>query len=96
MAAYPQEDTSLDLPHRLVLEGRSKLTLSGVTEVESFDENTVVLYTTRGTLVIHGRQLHLSMLSLDGGQVSVDGTVDSMVYEDEQPTGGGFFARLFG
>ena len=96
MAAYPQEEKSLDLPHRLVLEGRSKLTLSGVTEVESFDENTVVLYTTRGTLVIHGRQLHLSLLSLDGGQVNVDGTVDSMVYEDEQRTAGSFLSRLFG
>ena len=96
MAAVQQEGKALELPHRLVLEGRGKLSVTGVTEIESFDENTVVLYTTRGTLVIHGRQLHLSMLSLDGGQVSVDGTVDSLVYEDEQPTGGGFFARLFG
>ena len=96
MAAYPQEDKSLELPHRLVLEGRSKLTLTGVTDVESFDENTVVLHTTRGTLVLRGRQLHLSLLSLDGGQVHVDGTVDSMVYEDDQRTAGGFLARLFG
>ena len=95
MAAV-QESKALELPHRLVLEGRGKLSITGVTEVESFDENTVVLCTTRGTLVVHGRQLHLSMLSLDGGQVSVDGTVDSLVYEDEQPAGGGFFARLFG
>ena len=94
--AYMQEEQALDLPHRLVLEGRSKLAVNGITEIESFDENTIVLYTTRGTLVIHGRQLHLSMLSVDGGQVSVDGTVDSMVYEDDQRTGGSFLSRLFG
>jgi sporulation protein YabP len=94
--AYVPEEKNLDLPHRLVLEGRSKLALSGVREVESFDENTVVLHTTRGVLVIHGRQLHLNMLSLDGGQVSVDGTVDAMTYEDDQRTGGSFWSRLFG
>lgn len=94
--AYAQEEKALELPHRLVLESRNKLAITGITEIESFDENTVVLYTTRGTLVIHGRQLHLSMLSVDGGQVSVDGTIDSMVYEDDQRTGGSLLSRLFG
>ena len=94
--AYAQEEKALDLPHRLVLEGRGKLAITGITEIESFDENTVVLYTTRGTLVIHGRQLHLSALSVDGGQASVDGTIDSMVYEDDAHTGGRFLSRLFG
>ena len=95
--AYAQEEKALDLPHRLVLEGRSRLAITGITEIESFDENTVVLYTTRGTLVVHGRQLHLSALSVDGGQASVDGTIDSMVYEDDQRAGGGsLLSRLFG
>ncbi len=89
------EEKALELPHRLSLEGRSRLSVSGITEIESFDENTVVLYTTRGTLVIHGRQLHLSTLSVDGGQADVDGTIDSLTYEDEQ-RGGGLLARLFG
>ncbi len=93
--AIMQEEKALELPHRLVLEGRGRLSVTGITEIESFDENTVVLYTTRGTLVIHGRQLHLSTLSVDGGQASVDGTIDSLVYEDEQRSGG-LFSRLFG
>ncbi len=90
------EERALDLPHRLTLEGRARLAVTGITEIESFDENTVVLYTTRGTLVIHGRQLHLSTLSVDGGQASVDGTIDSLTYEDEQRGGSGFLSRLFG
>lgn len=96
MANSAAADKALDIPHRLTLDGRGKLSVTGITEVESFDENTVVLYTTRGTLVVHGRQLHLGMLSLDGGQASVDGTIDSMVYEDEQRASGGFWSRLFG
>lgn len=94
--AYGYEEKALENPHRITLDGRSRLTMTGVTEVESFDENMIVLNTTRGTLVIRGEGLHLQLLSLDGGQVHVDGTVDSMTYEDSAREPGGFFSRLFG
>lgn len=90
-----RQERELELPHRLTLDARSRLNMTGVTEVESFDENTIVLATTRGTLIVRGTGLHLQMLSLEGGQVSVDGSVDSLSYEDPVPAGG-FFARLFG
>ena len=94
--AFEYEEKALELPHKLTLDGRNRLVLTGVTEVESFDESMIVLHTTRGTLVIRGSGLHLQLLSLDGGQVHVDGTVDSMTSEDETREAGGFFARLFG
>ncbi len=94
--AYEYDEKALELPHKLTLDGRSRLNLSGVTEVESFDEGMVVLHTTWGTLVVRGSGLHLQMLSLDGGQVHVDGTVDSLTYEDSARDAGGFFSRLFG
>ena len=90
-----RQERELELPHRLTLDARSRLSMTGVTEVESFDENTIVLATTRGTRSVRGTGLHLQMLSLEGGQVSVDGSVDSLSYEDPVPAGG-FFARLFG
>lgn len=93
--AFEYEQKSLELPHKLTLDGRNRLNLSGVKEVESFDEGMVVLHTTRGTLVVRGDGLHLQLLSLDGGQVQVDGTVNSMTYEDGVRTGG-FLSRLFG
>ena len=94
--AYAMEEKALEAPHKLTLDGRSRLNLTGVTEVESFDENMIVLHTTKGTLVIRGSGLHLQQLSLDGGQVHVDGTVDSMTYEEDIRDPGSFFARLFG
>lgn len=94
--AYEYQEKALELPHKLTLDGRNRLNLTGVTEVESFDEGMVVLHTTRGTLVVRGEGLHLQLLSLDGGQVHVDGTVHSLTYEDEGRVSGGFFARLFG
>ena len=94
--AYGYEEKALDNPHKLTLDSRSRLTMTGVTEVESFDEELVVLHTTRGTLVVRGTGLHLQLLSLDGGQVHVDGMVESLTYEDDSAERAGFFARLFG
>ncbi len=69
--------------------------VSGVSDVESFDEQTVVLHTVRGTLIIRGRDLHMQMLSLEGGQISIDGVVDALAYEDDGRESGGLFSRLF-
>ena len=82
------------LPHHIMLEGRSSLSVSGVEEVESFDENTIVMVTVRGTLVVRGDGLHIEKLSLDGGDLKVEGLVDSLTYEDEGRERGGFLARL--
>jgi sporulation protein YabP len=95
MATGNSADLNLELPHKLVLEGRKKLSISGVREVESFDDTAVVLQTNKGTMIIRGEGLHLQMLSLDGGQVSVDGLVDSIQYENDVQSAGSFFSRLF-
>lgn len=86
---------AMEVPHKLTLDARSRLSMSGVVEVESFDENTILLTTTRGPMTVHGQHLHLQQLSLSGGEVLIEGTVDAIVYEDESPAGG-FLARLFG
>ena len=70
------------LPHKLTLNERRQLTMTGVTEVVSFDETQVILQTSLGTLIVQGEQLHLKTLSLDGGQVAVDGQIGSFVYEE--------------
>ena len=93
--AFEYEEKALELPHKVTLDSRNRLNMTGIKEVESFDEGMVVLHTTRGTLVVRGEGLHLQLLSLDGGQVHVDGTVDSLTYED-MGSQGGFLSRLFG
>lgn len=80
--------------HGLVLEGRKKLSVSGVEEVESFDENTIVMVTALGLLVVRGEDLHIEALSLEGGELKVTGDIDSLSYEDNDRQGG-FFSRLF-
>ncbi len=83
------------LPHKLSLNDRRQLTMTGVTEVVSFDDGAVVLQTSLGTLIVQGRELQLKTLSLEGGQVQVDGTVSSLVYEEPRQSGG-WKRRLFG
>lgn len=81
--------------HHVILEGRASLSVSGVEEVESFDENAIVMRTSLGTLVVRGEELHIEKLSLDGGDLRVEGMVDSLTYEDDGGVRGGFLARLF-
>ena len=83
----PGEDTAL--------EDRRRLLVSGVTDVESFNEQEVIMGTTRGTLAVRGEDLHMEKLSVDSGDVVVTGSIDAMEYEDPEPRGEGFFARLF-
>ena len=82
------------LPHKLRLDQRKNLTMTGVTEVVSFDENTVVLKTGLGMLVVQGQQLQLKTLTLDGGNVAVEGQINSLTYE--QIRQGGWLGRLLG
>lgn len=88
-------DDRMALPHKLTLSERKKLTMNGVTEVVSFEEDAVILKTALGTLVIQGRDLQLKTLSLDGGQVDVEGTVSALIYEEPKRSGGAL-RRLFG
>ena len=73
------EEKSLELPHKLLLDSRTRLSMTGVVEVESFDEQTILLTTSRGPMTIRGRQLHLQQLSLSGGEVLIEGTVDALL-----------------
>ena len=81
--------------HHEILEGRASLSVSGVEEVESFDENAIVMRTSLGTRVVRGEELHIEKLSLDGGDLRVEGMVDSLTYEDDGGPRAGFLARLF-
>ena len=81
-------------PHRVSLNERKDLTVSGVTEVISFDEEAVILKTSLGNLNVHGRQLQLKNLSTNGGQVEVCGNIAALIYQQTKPTGS-WIQRLF-
>ena len=81
------------LPHKLTLNERKSLTMTGVAEVISFDESLVVLNTSLGVLTVQGQELKLKTLSLEGGQVAVDGQISALIYE--QPRESSLWQRLW-
>ncbi len=72
--------------HNAILENREKLLLSGVTEIDSFDDRTVILYTQLGELVILGRELHVQQLSTASGEVQIEGEIRALRYGDRDRT----------
>ena len=95
MASYDTDFSAT--PHRVTLDGRDRLTVSGVEDVDRFDENEIVMNTAEGVLIVSGENLHIDKLSLDGGELHVDGRVDALSYEDAGLSrGGGLLSRLFG
>lgn len=84
---------NLQLPHKLTLNERNKLTLTGVTEVVSFDETAVVLRTVLGDLEIQGQELKMKNLSIEGGQLEVSGHIAALYYTEPR-SAGGFWRRL--
>ena len=76
--AYDRNDGGGAMYHRLTMEGREKLTVAGVEDVERFDENCIVMSTCAGTLVVTGEGLHIGKLSLDGGELHVDGRISTL------------------
>ena len=82
--------------HCLELVGRERLTITGVEDVERFDETSIVMSTSAGMLVITGEELHIGKLALDGGELHVNGRIDSVTYEEDVQGRGGLFSRLFG
>jgi sporulation protein YabP len=82
-------------PHSLTLEGRNLLSVSGVEDVESFDENEIVMLTSQGDLIVRGSGLHIGKISLDVGELKVAGLITDLSYEEQAPAGG-FWSRLFG
>ena len=92
-----ESSTGRALYHQLQLEGREKLIVSGVEDVERFDENAIVMSTCAGTLIVTGEGLHIGKLTLEGGELNVEGRIDALEYEDTQSSRstGGLFSRLF-
>ena len=86
------DKTKTVTPHQLILQDRNLVEMTGVSDVDSFDENVVIAYTDLGALTLRGDNLHVQRLDLDTGSLSVTGRVDALQYT--QVTKGGFLSRL--
>ena len=83
--------------HHLILEDCRRQSVSVVNDIDSFDENTVFLHTENGVLEIRGEGLHIGLLDVETGELTMDGTVRAMIYQEEEKhkKNQSFWARLF-
>ena len=90
------EETKRVAVQNIILENRKSLTVSGVKDVDSFDDRSVAMETNLGMLTVKGVNLHINQFNSDTGELSLEGTVDSLVYsEQEKRSASSFFTKLF-
>lgn len=82
------------LPHDLILEGREKLTVTGVRRVARCDADSAVIETSKGTLNLSGAQLSVTALDLDAGEAKLSGRVDALEYTKTRAPGGCLLRRV--
>jgi sporulation protein YabP len=83
------------LPHNCILEDRRTLSVTGVNDVDSFDEQTIVAVTDLGELTIRGEKLHITRLSLEIGELQVEGNIASLSYTDVAPKSTSLWGKVF-
>lgn len=80
--------------HSLTLENRNQLSMTGVSDVKSFNEEEINAKTDYGELLIRGSNLHVEVLDLDSGALTISGNIMALVYNDKLDAKGGI-RRLF-
>lgn len=96
--SQPSKNLRAERSHNLIIENRQKMTLTGILNVESFNEQEIILETSLGMLTVKGTSLHMNKLNLESGDLCIDGDVNSCIYSDKQDLktkGAGFFSKLF-
>ncbi|MDR1927683.1 MAG: sporulation protein YabP [Oscillospiraceae bacterium] len=84
------------MPHNVILEDRRLLTVSGVSDVDSFDEHMITVFTDLGEMIVRGNDLHINRLSVEVGELLLEGQIISLTYQTQtEKTGGGFFSKVF-
>lgn len=98
MTVDERKTISTGVIQNLILENRGKLSISGVLDVLSFDDQVVILETELGLLTVKGENIRINKLSIDTSEVIVEGDISSLTYSDNKDsdkTKGNFMSKIF-
>ena len=90
-----EEKRTVKASHHIIMEERTSLTVSGVMDIDSFDEQTIVAYTDLGEMLVKGNGLHINKIDLESGDLLVEGKISSISYSEQPAASGGLLSRLF-
>ena len=88
-------EESINTVQNVIVENRKKINLSGVKEVESFDDETILLETTLGRMTIKGEGLHIENFNMQTGDLTANGKLHAVVYMSDVKNSNGFLSRIF-
>ena len=89
------EEKTLSFPHSISVDERRNITITGVTDIGGYDEQTIVTFTQLGELTVKGEGLHIIKMSVEMGELIAEGTINSINYSEMRQRDEGFFSRLF-
>ncbi|MBR3768873.1 MAG: sporulation protein YabP [Clostridia bacterium] len=89
------DEFSKKIPHSLILDDRKKLTLTGITDVGNFDEESMTVYTGFGEISVTGEKMQVTVLNVETGQFCAEGKIISIKYSDKTVKNPGFFSKVF-
>ncbi len=82
MQQQEKQQTRMQKPHNVLMENRKKIALTGVLDIDSFNEQGIIVLTELGVLIVKGEDLHINKLNVDSGDVSIEGNIASLTYTD--------------
>ncbi len=91
-------NVSTDKNHKVMILNRKNLEMTGIKDVDTFDEKEVRLITWQGIMEIKGKNLHMKRLSLETGEIDIEGVVDSLYYQgnsSDKDKDNSFLSKLF-
>ena len=84
-----------NIPHNVIIEGREKISISGVLDVESFDENEILLETSCGSMAVVGEDMRVDKLSIETGDIVIEGRIVCIEYNDKKTGRQSLWSKLF-
>lgn len=75
-----KEKTGFQQPHNVILEDRHRLSISGVQDIDSYDEQSVIAFTELGELTIKGFDLHINKIDVQTGELDLEGEILSLIH----------------
>ena len=90
-----EKKNELKFAHSILIDERERIKVSGVTDVESFDENEITLYTSGGGVVFIGEDFKINRLSVESGDVEIEGYVNEIKYTNSTQSTSGFWSKIF-
>ena len=83
------------ISHKIIVDERENIHISGVSDVESFDEEEIILYTSEGVLILTGADFKINRLNVETGDIEICGFLNNLKYRDGQKlNGGGFWSKI--